>query len=98
MPPEIPSYTVNTKEDDAGKTETYKLRVTFTPAEVRSETTSKTAVGAGTGEGIAGIRIIQKQEGRVDKGEDVVITVHNKYTGKSFFHASDNVTNIFQHK
>ena len=98
MPPEILSYTVNTKEDDAGKTETYKLRVTFTPAEVRSETTSKTAVGAGTGEGIAGIRIIQKQEGRVDKGEDVVITVHNKYTGKSFFHASDTVTNIFQHK
>lgn len=185
-PPELPSYTVNTSEDDVGKTDTYKLKVTFTPAEVRSETTSKNAVGAGTEEGTAGIRIIQKQEGKVyikkvidnyadyqdkladdeftvqaasegdgaseinaevvlkhnqvspailikektvlriseivpkeyeltgitifgggseegdlvtvDKGEEVVITVHNKYIGKAFFHASDTIKNIFYYK
>ena len=34
----------------------------------------------------------------VDKGEEVVITVYNKYIGKAFFHASDTIKNIFHHK
>lgn len=181
-PPEIPAYTVKTTEEDIGKTYTYKLRVIFTPAEVRQETTSKVAVSARTEEGTVGIDISKKKEGKVyirkeidnyqnkleddgfiinvtstgnetskinttvvlkndevseaivikektvlniaevvpkeyevsqitvtggqidgsqvtvDRGDQVVITVHNKYSGKPFFHASDNVKNIFKRK
>lgn len=182
IPPEIPSYTVNTTEDDIGKTYTYKLRVTFTPADVKETTTSKVAVSARTEEGTVCIDVSQKKEGKVyirkeidnyqnqlkedefiinvtstgnetskinttvvlkhnetseaiaikektvlniaevipkeyevsqititggqidgsqvtvDRGDNVVITVHNKYSGKPFFHTSNGVKNIFKRK
>ena len=34
----------------------------------------------------------------VDPGENVVVTVHNTYSGKPFFHASDAIKNIFKWK
>ena len=182
-PPEIPSYTVSAKEDDIGKQYKYKLKVTFTPAEVKVNTTSKVAVSAKSEEGNVGIDVLQKPEGKVyikkvidnyqeklsndafiirvvseenaeskintevvlqhnemssaitikektvldisevvskeyemsdislsgdgkingsqvtvDRGEKVVITVHNKYSVKPFFHVSDAIKNQFKRK
>lgn len=176
-PPEIPSCVVNTTEEDAGKDISYRLRVTFTPADVREETTSKVPVGAGTETGTVGITVSDKKEGRVyikkvidnyqpelsedafiinvssaentvnaqvvlkhgetssaivisekttlniteilpkeyeisqitisgggqlngnqviaDPGEEITVTVHNRYSGKAFFQSSDAVKNIF---
>lgn len=34
----------------------------------------------------------------VNPGENVVVTVHNTYSGKTFFHASDAIKNIFKWK
>lgn len=34
----------------------------------------------------------------VDPGENVVVTVHNTYSGKPFFHAADAIKNIFKGK
>ena len=182
-PPEIPAYTVSAKEDDIGKQYKYKLKVTFTPAEVKENTTSKVAVSAKSEEGNVGIDVVQKPEGKVyikkvidnyqeklsddtfiirvvsegntesqidtevvlqhnetssaitikektvldisevvpkeyemsdislsgegkingsqvtvDRGENIVITVHNKYSAKPFFHISEAIKNQFKQK
>lgn len=34
----------------------------------------------------------------VNPGENIVVTVHNTYSGKTFFHASDAIKNIFKWK
>ena len=40
--------------------------------------------------------IVKGKDVTISPGEDVVIKVHNLYSGKPFFHASDMVTNLFQ--
>ena len=182
-PPDIPSYTVTTKEEDAGTSHQYTLRVTFTPTDIKENTTLKVAVSARTEDGKVEIEVPQKKDGKVyikkeidnyqenlsndtfiikvaslgntgssintdvilrhdetspaiiikektvldiseiipkeyeqsgisvsgggeinghqitvDQGEDITITVHNRYSWKPYFQASDMVKNIFRRK
>lgn len=187
-PPDIPSYTFNGKDEDLDKKFTYKLQVTFTPTDVKAETTSKIPVSELTKDGDVIIEIAQKQVGKirikkiidnyndygsslksdefmiqinstsgtsvstevvlnheetsayieiteatilnieeilpmeydfagitveglgyessdvtgssiyVDRGDDITITVHNRYECKPFFHAFDSITNLFKRK
>ncbi|SHJ30892.1 hypothetical protein [Hespellia stercorisuis] len=185
-PPVIPSYVVTGTEQDIGSDLTYKLQVTFIPAEVKDETTSKNPVSRQTQTGKAVIQIAQTQAGKVyirksidnydaslrddefmvkinsisgtavssqvvlkhddtsgyieiteptvlnieeilpmeysfvkisiedstgapasdiqgsrievDRGENITITVHNKYTWNPFFHTFDSIMNVFEHK
>ena len=183
VPPTIPSYIVHVTENDIGKSETYKLKVTFTPADVKEETTSKVAVSAQSQTGDVGISVSQKPVGRVrikkmidnydntlandefmmrinsvsgtavssqvvlkhnetsgyveimeptwlniveilpmeysfieitiegtgadtadikngqvyvERGDDITITVHNKYSWNPFFHTFDSIMNVFK--
>lgn len=181
-PPEIPSYIITATEQDVGQEYSYKLQVTFTPANVKEETTSKEPVSAQMETGEVMIEVTQKPAGKirvkkiidnydksleddefmininsisgesissqivlnhdessgyieiteptwlsiseilpmeysyasitadgigvdisdiqenkiyVERGDDITITIHNRYTWNPFFHTFDSIMNVF---
>ncbi|MBN2948085.1 MAG: hypothetical protein JTJ20_12725 [Blautia sp.] len=47
---------------------------------------------------ISGGGMLNGNQVTVNPGENIVVTVHNTYSGKPFFHASDAIKNIFKWK
>ncbi len=63
--PALPSHTISATEGDIDKSFDYSLKVTFTPADVRETTTSKTPVSAQSHEGKVKIEVEQIKAGKI---------------------------------